>query len=79
MKSYIYEKGSMHENKFRLEVLPPPPYFEVSQHYEDKFVKNPLECESKIVNEFNYKHGIIVFAFVNNKPIKIGGNIDSSD
>lgn len=76
---YIYEKGSMHENKFRLPELPPPPYFEVIQFDEDKFIKNPLEVKSNIVEEFKYKHGFVTFAFVNGKPLLIGGNRDSSD
>lgn len=76
--SFVYEKGSMHENKFRLPILPQPPYFEVIQFDEDKFIKNPLEVKSELLNEFRYRHGYVMFAFENNKPIKIGGNYDSS-
>ncbi len=76
---YIYEKGSMHENKFRLKELPPPPYFKVVQFDEDKFMKNPLQVKSQVEEEFGYDHGYVYFAFVNEKPIKIGGNYDSGD
>lgn len=76
---YIYEKGSMHENKYRLLELPPPPYFEVSQFDADAFKVNPLIIDSNTIDEFRYRHGYLVFAFVNNKPIIIGGNPDSSD
>lgn len=80
MKKYIYEKGSMHENKFRLEELPPPPYYEVAQFKEDDFIKKPLKTVCTELKEFRYRHGYVVFALdFNLNAIKIGGNYDSGD